>query len=308
MSVLTRDISTLASRSHGVLTTSQLLDGGRTRHQIHAAALGGELIRAHAGVYRVAAAPRSWEQRVLIAVHAAGPGALASHRSAAALWGLDGSAQGVPEVVTPRHLRSWAPSLGRCHESTDLHLAEPTERLAIPTTGLVRVLVDLGAVVAPERLQQAIDDAVRRSLCTWDDLLHALVRHSRRGRRGVGPLRAILEECYGTAIPDSHFNRLVQRLLIDSGLPSPVIEHEVRDHAGVLLGRLDLAYPEWRIGIELDSLKHHLNRQAFESDRTRQNQLVLQGWTILRFSWHLYTRHPQGLVGEVAAALRQHLG
>lgn len=306
MSVLTPDVSKLASGTHGVLTTSQLLQLGRTRHQIHGAALTGELLRVHPGVYRVAAVPRTWEQRVLESVRAAGPGSLASHRSAAALWGLDGSTKGAPEVVTPRHLRTWAPDLGRCHESTDLHLAEPAERLAIPCTGLVRTLVDLGAVTPAERLQQAIDDAVRRSLCTWDDLLHALARHSRRGRRGVGPLRAILEECYGSKVPDSNFNRLVERLIIDAGLQAPAVEHEVRNAAGVLLGRLDLAYPEWRIGIELDSLKHHLSRDAFEKDRTRQNQLVLHGWTILRFSWRLYSHHPQNLLAEVATALRLH--
>jgi hypothetical protein len=221
MTVLTGSVAAAARRAHGVLTRTELLAAGRSRHQILWAVRSGELIPAHPGVYRVAAAPRTWHQRVLVAVHAAGSGALASHRSASALWGLDGSTQGVPEVVTPRHLRSWAVDLGRRHESKDLHLADPTVRSAIPCTGVARTLVDLGAVVPAELVQKAIDDAIRRHLCTWDDLHHALAMHSRQGRNGVGPLRMILEECYGTVVPDSHFNRLVERLILANGLPQP---------------------------------------------------------------------------------------
>ena len=304
MGLFDAEVSRLARRRHSVLTTADLVRIGRTPEQVRRAAQRGELETMHPGIHRVAAAPVTWEQRLLLAVLAGGAGTLASHRSAAALWGLDGSTKGRPEIVTPRHLRSWAPHLGKVHESTDLHLAEPTERLTIPCTGLVRTLVDLGAVVPVERVQQTIDDAIRRSLCTWDDLAHALVRHSRRGRRGVGPLRAILDECYGTTVPDSNFNRLVARLLTDSGLPAPELEHRVLSPAGEELGRVDLAYVEQLVGIELDSRKHHLTAAAFEADRVRQNRLELHGWIILRYTWLHYTKTPNRIVTDVVDALR----
>ena len=304
MRALSAELSAIARRQHGIITTDAAATCGTSADQLGWATHTGALERVHPTIYRVAAAPHTWEQRVLIAVLAAGPGALASHRSAAALWGLDGSTRGVPELVTPRHLRSRA-QLGRCHESTDLHLASPVERLAIPCTGLVRTLVDLGAVAPPERVQQAIDDAVRRRLCTWDDLMHTMARHSRRGRRGVGPLRAILEECYGASVPDSRFNRLVERLLVDSGLPQPEIEHRVLDASGTEVARVDLAYPLQLVALELDSRRFHLSVDAFESDRPRQNRLELLGWTVLRYTWAHYTRTPNRLVGEVAEALRR---
>lgn len=303
MTVLTGSVAAAARRAHGVLTRTELLAAGRSRHQILWAVRSGELIPAHRGVYRVAAAPRTWHQRVLVAVHAAGSGALASHRSASALWGLDGSTQGVPEVVTPRHLRSWAVDLGRRHESKDLHLADPTVRSAIPCTGVTRTLVDLGAVVPAELVQKAIDDAIRRHLCTWDDLHHALAMHSRQGRNGVGPLRMILEECYGTVVPDSHFNRLVERLIVADGLPQPTAEHVVRDDSGREIGRVDLAFEPQLVGLELDSRRHHLSAAAFEHDRARQNRLELQGWMILRYTWRHYTQNPQQILTDVRDAL-----
>jgi len=299
------EVARFLRRHHAVATTEELIALGKTHQQVRRAVERGELDARHDGVHRLAGSPSTWEQRVLLAVRAGGPGTLASHRTAAALWELDGATRGLPEVVSPRHLRSRAVDLGRIHESTDLHLAEPTVRFEIPCTGAVRTLVDLGAVVPAERLQQAIDDALRRHLCTWEDLLHGLVLHSRRGRRGVGPLRAILEECYGRDIPDSHFNRLVERLLVSHGLPQPTVEHVVRDEHGHEIGRLDLAFEPERVGLELDSRKHHLNARAFEYDRERQNRLELNGWMILRYTWRHYTQSPTRLVGEVVRALER---
>jgi hypothetical protein len=301
--LIDREVARFLQRHHAVATTAELLTLGKSHQQVRRAVERGEIETAHQGVHRLAGSPRTWEQRVLLAVHAGGTGSLASHRSAAALWELDGATRGVPEIVTPRHLRGRGVDLGRIHESTDLHLAEPTTKLEIPCTGIVRTLVDLGAVVPPERLQQSIDDAIRRRLCSWEDLLHGLTVHARRGRRGVGPLRAILEECYGREIPDSHFNRLVERLLVAHGLPAPTVEHVVRDTSGAEIGRLDLAYEPERVGLELDSRKHHLNAEAFEHDRVRQNRLELEGWMILRYTWRHYAQSPNRLVREVLKAL-----
>jgi hypothetical protein len=305
VAILTGALAVAARRSHGVVTRAELLAAGISRRQIDWSLATGELLAVHPGVYRAAAATRTWHQRVLEAVRAGGDGALASHRSAAALWDLDGSTRGVPEIVTPRHLRSWAVDLGRRHESKDLRLAEPVEHEAIPCTGLTRTLVDLGAVLPIERVQQAVDDAVRRRMCTWDDLLHAQALHSRQGRNGVGTLRAILEESYGTEIPDSHFNRLVERLFLAHGLPRPTVEHIVRDANGAEIGRLDLAFVPQRVGIELDSRRYHLHATAFEHDRHRQNRLEIAGWMILRYTWLQYTRAAPRILSEVTTALEQ---
>lgn len=308
MALLTGDLARAARRQHGLVTRRELIEADVSRQRIGRALARGELMLIHPGVYQATAAPPSWHQRVLRAVLAGGAGTLASHRTAAALWELDGSTEGLPEIVTPRHLRSWAVDLGRRHESKDLHLAQPSERMAIPCTGLVRTLVDLGAVQPIERVQQAVDDAIRRNLCTWDDLGHAMAMHSRQGRSGVGTLRSILETHFGNHVPDSQFNRLVERLLVTNGLRPPLIEHVVRDASGEEIARLDLAYEPELVGIELDSRRYHLNSQAFEHDRARQNRLEIEGWLILRYTWQHYTRTPQQLVSDVARALNTRSG
>lgn len=302
MSAINPALAALARRRHGVLTSDQTAAAGVTVHQVRRAIERGELDRPHPGVLRIAGSPRTWRQSLLVGVLAGGPGALASHRSAAVLWDLDGSWKGRPEIVAPRHLRARYEGV-RAHESKDLHFANGTEIDGIPCTGIERTLLDLGAVLPPARVQEAIDDAIRRRMCTWDDLLHTLVVHSRQGRNGTGVLRAILEESYGSAVPDSRFNRLVHRLLTAANVPTPVIEYEVRNALGTLLARVDLAFPDLKIAIELDSRRYHLSAEAFEADRPRQNLLEVEGWIVLRYTWRTYVDHPWRIVADVQAAI-----
>jgi very-short-patch-repair endonuclease len=55
--------------------------------------------------------------------------------------------------------------------------------------------------------------------------------------------------------------------------------------------------------IELDGGDSHVRKDVFEEDSARQNELILQGWTILRFTWDDVTKRP----GYVAATIRQML-
>ncbi|HET6772403.1 MAG TPA: hypothetical protein VFH36_03780 [Acidimicrobiales bacterium] len=81
----------------------------------------------------MAGSPRTWHGRALVAVLAAGPDALVSHRNAAHLWGLDGfGPPGRIEVTVPRHSRPGARPGVTVHESSAFHLAAPTRRWASP--------------------------------------------------------------------------------------------------------------------------------------------------------------------------------
>jgi very-short-patch-repair endonuclease len=84
------------------------------------------------------------------------------------------------------------------------------------------------------------------------------------------------------------------------GLPRPVLQHEVV--CGDDRFRLDLAYPDPMIGIELDGSIHR-RRDIWEADHARQNALILVGWTLLRFTWRDYRDRAKQLVAEVRAAL-----
>lgn len=65
--------------------------------------------------------------------------------------------------------------------------------------------------------------------------------------------------------------------------------------------RIDFAYPELLIAIEVDGYGPHASRAAFQRDRSRQNDLVALGWTVLRFTWADVVKRPD----HVARVLRQ---
>ncbi|NED67277.1 DUF559 domain-containing protein, partial [Streptomyces sp. SID10244] len=68
---------------------------------------------------------------------------------------------------------------------------------------------------------------------------------------------------------------------------------------------LDLAIPEHKIAIEIDGFAYHSDAEAFQHDRERQNDLIANGWTVLRFTWHDLTTRPQWVLAQIRAAIRQ---
>jgi very-short-patch-repair endonuclease len=71
---------------------------------------------------------------------------------------------------------------------------------------------------------------------------------------------------------------------------------------GRFVAEVDLAYPQWWIAIECDG-PSHLEEEVHERDLPRQNDLVLQGWTVLRFSWRRVRDRPASVIREVRAAI-----
>jgi len=74
----------------------------------------------------------------------------------------------------------------------------------------------------------------------------------------------------------------MMRVIHACGLPPPRAQFEVREN-GILIARLDAAYPDLRIGIEADGYEWHSAPPDWLRDRRRQNALVSRDWTILRF-------------------------
>ena len=73
----------LAARQHGLVTLTQVTRAGLTPEQLRTRVSRGSLERLSRTVLRIGGCPPSTEQRVLAAVWASGPTAVASHTTAA---------------------------------------------------------------------------------------------------------------------------------------------------------------------------------------------------------------------------------
>ena len=286
-------------RQHGLVTRGQALKAGMTDKQIRGRTNAGYWVRAARGVYRHGSAPNTRTARLLGVCLA--HNALASHRSAAALHDIDGFRLDRIEVVVQRGKAR--PIKGvHLHQSTQMDLTRPIDCQGVPCTGLGRTLLDLAAVVSRPRLDQAIDSVLRDGRLRSSDLYRVLVSHARRGRDGCADFRASLEDRDDDSVPLSVWSRMVADLLVESGLDRPVMEHRVYGVNGTFIAQVDLAYPDCRVAIELDSKRWHLNRVSFDEDPERRNRLIVADWTVLNFTWNHYVRDPHNLCVTVATA------
>ncbi|HWC12471.1 MAG TPA: DUF559 domain-containing protein [Acidimicrobiales bacterium] len=293
----------IARTQDGLVTLEQARAAGLSARGARRRVELGRWQRSLQGVYRAAGAPRSWRQDLLAACLAAGPEAVASHRSAAALWDLDGIGPGWLELSVSRPRCHRLPGV-IVHRSTDLDLTKAVVRAGIPVTDPARTILDLGAVAPVWKVEAALESALGRRLVSVAGLRVALAAVARRGRRGAGVLRALLEERSDAArVTESVLEQRLLRLLGAHSLPSPVTQHEVRVGER-LVGRVDFAYPGQRLAVEVDGYESHSSLAAFGRDRARQNDLVAAGWTVLRFTWDNVVRRPE----RVADVLHQVLG
>jgi len=286
-----------------LLTLEQARDAGYSLRQVQHRRETGCWEQMHDGVYRVAGVPPSWEQRVLAACLAAGPGAVASHRSAARIWRIDESHRPVVELSVPSGRQ---PRLDGVivHRSGDLGPGVSTIRDGIPVTTPVRTLLDLGGVQGARAVERSLEVALGRRLVTLEGLRTTLDSVARRGRRGVGVLRMLLDKrSEGDDLSESVLEARMLGLCREQGLPAPICQHEVH-HRTRFVGRVDFAYPADRVAIEVDGYESHSSLDAFRRDRARQNELVGLGWTVLRFTWDDVVHHPALVAKAVTCVLR----
>ena len=94
---------------------------------------------------------------------------------------------------------------------------------------------------------------------------------------------------------------MVHRLLRDSELPRPELQHEVR--LGARLAYIDFAYPEQWLGVEADGYEWHAGRDQWADDLARRNALVAAGWTIIHVTSDDVTRRPRETVALIQSLL-----
>jgi hypothetical protein len=237
----------------------------------------------------------------MVAVLTAGPTALASHATAATLHGLLDRPLEKIEIVMPRWRRTQQPPF-RVHESQDLLPIDRAVVDGIPATSPVRTVVDLGAS-AKWLVEKALERGIRQRLLTLVDVAEFVGRVARRGRRGVGVIRPLVEErLHWDGLTESELEDLFRRVW-GSRSPQLVPQYVIEDPRWGFVCRADFAFPAHRIRIELDSEAFHMDRPTFRKDRRVQNRTELLGWRTLRYTWWDLASRPEAVIDEVHTAL-----
>jgi len=295
-----QELLALAANQFGLFTRAQAHRCGVTDRMLRHRVETGMFVRLARGIHRVVGSERSWEQRVLEACLCGGPRCVASHRTAAALFGLHGSRRDIVEVTVPRSVR-YKTSRAIVHQSLDLEPSDCTMLGPIPVTTPARTLIDLGAVAAWPRIEEAFDAGERDNLTTTDivSARHSQVR--RRGRRGAGAMAVVLHR-RGPLPPTELIERRFLRLLERDGLPSPECQFELALPNG-RRAFLDAAYVAVRLGFEIDGHGSHATRTQRAADNTRAAMISDLGWTLRRFTYEQIVNDGAAVALAVRTAL-----
>lgn len=170
------------------------------------------------------------------------------------------------------------------HETVCFSPVDHTVVNGVPVTAIPRTLIDAGAVHSPRFVEDALDDCIRRGLTTVAEVADRMQATAGQGRDGIGVMRTILEaraDLQGET--ESVLESRFLRALREYAVPLPEAQHVIRLGYHVV-ARTDFAYPERRLAIEIDGLRFHASRRSLEADTARQNDIILAGYDLLRFT------------------------
>jgi putative AbiEi antitoxin of type IV toxin-antitoxin system len=295
-------LAALATRQHGVVSMAQLLMRGYAKSTVIEWAASGRLHRLHQGVYAVGHRRLTWHSYCWAGVLGAEPNetdevvwpAVASHGSAAYLWGLYRYAPATIDVTAP--IRRRAKRRFRVHFSSILTAEDRGEGEGIPVTSVPRTLLDLAIRAQPHQLDRLLERAEELDLLDVA-AVEALVARA-GGHRGRGRLcRALTIYRPDPVFTRSRFERHFLRLVGAAGISIPAMNPNVEGF------ELDAYWPDLRFAVELDLFETHGGRAAFERDRLRQEQLKLLGVEMIRITRPRLQREPDAVLANLSVLL-----
>jgi len=235
----------------------------------------------------------------LAAVLACGEGALLSHGSAAALWGLRPPGGAAIHVTIRSGGRRTPDGSVRTHRSVIAPEAFRTVEHGIPVTTVAWTLLDLAAVVRPHLLRRAVEAADRLELLDAGAIDRALAASPRRA--GATALRTVLDDMavHGITFTRSDVEAKLLQLCLDHDLPRPQVNH----HSGGV--EVDFRWPEHGLVVEVDGWAFHRGRAAFAADRARDRRALAAGWRVARFPAGEVLRTPRVVARELGRLLDQ---
>ncbi len=223
--VTTRELARRFRDQYGVVSRSQLYAIGVSRAVTGRRLASGEWEAVCSSVIRLAGSTPTPEQGVVTLCLAAGPAAMASHRSAAWLWKLSGAPEHAA-ITVPRSLsgRTLSGLGGEVHRPMDWPSHVVTVRL-IPCTDPLRTIVDMAGVTTPDDLEGVLDRALSARLVTPAAVDAELTRVGKRGKPGTHSLRSALNWRAGApSRQPSVLESMTLRLLLRAGIKPLAIE------------------------------------------------------------------------------------
>ena len=291
------DWASVAAAQSGVITRAQLLERGIDDGVVTRMASDGRLVRQTPGVFLVRGAPLTDTARLWVATLAT-EGVL-GFATAARSWCVDPAEPTMSvHVVVPHGRRVYPPRWVRLHR-VPIAAGHIVVRDGLPMTSRPWTLCDYLPTLTERASVTLLDRALQQRWITPADIDARLRGYPKR--RGNTRLRLLLDLTGDGAAARSErdLHALLRRARIEGWRPN----YPVRLDAGVI-ATVDIAFVERRLAIEVDGMAYHIGADRFQGDRTRQNNLIRAGWTVMRFTWADIAYRPDYVVASILAMVR----
>jgi predicted transcriptional regulator of viral defense system len=309
LSAMTAKSSLPDWRLAAIRTAAELKAQGKSAAQIANLTHQGTLVRVRRGVY----APSDMAAQVLNHPHGAqllgaaaellavGPGAVASHDTAARVHGVDllarperdAAASKVTLTRRPGHNRSGRPGV-RVH-SAELPADHVTVMYGMPVTTVARTIIDLGRSLEFRAGVVAADSALRQRLVTTADLEKVLTECE----QWSGVKRAVDVVAFADERAESVLESLARVVIRDCGLPPPELQVWVGGAEAV--GRVDFLWRQFRTVAEVDGRMKYSDPSRAVRQLERDRQLRDAGYEVVHFGWQHINENP----GYVNSTIRR---
>jgi len=298
-------IADLGARQEGLVSREQLERLGLSRRRIERWVADGRLHPVFRAVYALGHRNLGSGARARAASLAC-PGAVISHRSAAALLGIGEVAPLVVDII-PREQRGRQIDGIKPHRVAFPERHELVRTWGIACTNVARTVVDLAGVYGDDGLRKTFERATAAKKLDLAAIETTLAGAGKR--RGAPALRRVIEEWrpvaetarYSTA--RSLFEAKLLPLVVAADLPMPHVNAPVRTTERIL--EVDLLWPDERFIVEADSRRHHGTEVAFERDRKRDLELHAVAYDVLRITWKQVEREAPRVFAVIRSELER---
>jgi very-short-patch-repair endonuclease len=275
----------------GVITLAQARDAGLSLQAVQRRVRSGQWRRCARAVYFVDDRPFTDAARIRSTVWGYGGDAVASGLSAAWWHGLTRFVPDIVEVTVPRN------NHGRTHPGSRLRRRNLDPADVVVREGLRVTALPLTVIEAAIRHRGGVklmDSALQRHT-EMRELWRAHLRN--KGRYGSPAARRLLQAASDGA--RSEAERLLVKLLRKAGITGWRTNYPVGGY------KIDVAFPKLKVAIEVDGLAFHSDSDDFHTDRVRQNDIVLLGWQVLRFTWLDLVEYPERVIAVIRSAISE---
>lgn len=305
---LLSELLEIALPQAGCFSLDQARRLGISGDQIRRLVASGIVLRAHPRAFRIASSVSDEHAAVWLSFLQAGDRSVVTHEAALQVHGVQ-SVPFTPVVSLPPGDRHDLSGI-RVHRFGDLLDEHVADIGGLRVTTVVRSVVDVASVFSKVRLADLVDRVtITERRCGLNQIARVYRQINRRGRKNIQNLAEVLEERTSpNPTPRSVLERRMDGLIEAAEMPEPRNEMPVPNTDG-LTGRVDRAWPEAKLILEIDGRTWHSRERSMRNDRERDRAAGLAGWHTVRVLDEEVRDQPglvtQDLLGIYEVRLRQ---